>query len=108
MKLYFYILEYPYKGEPYVRIEEREVEEKKKTYRAVDNFPSGIYRRYINKTDIARIINEVYMPYIPLLQRDTAYAKNLFKNLVESNIRDEEEKLKNLKAQLQAVQKLED
>lgn len=108
MKLYFYILEQPYKGEPYVRVEECEVEEKQKTYRAVDKFPRGIYRRYINKSDIKRIVNEAYMPYIPLLQRDTAYAKERFKHLVESNIRDEEEKLKNLKAQLQAVEKLED
>lgn len=108
MKLYFYILEQPYKGEPYVRIEECEVEEKQKTYRAVDKFPRGIYRRYINKSDIERIINEIYMPYIVLLQRDTAYVKEQFKYFVESNIRVEEEKLKNLKAQLQAIEKLED
>lgn len=108
MKLYFYILEQPYKGEPYVRIEECEVEEKQKTYRAVDKFPRGIYRRYINKSDIERIINEVYMPFIVLLQRDTAYAKEQFKYLIESNIRVEEEKLKNLKVQLKAVEELEE
>lgn len=108
MKLYFYILEQPYKREPYVRVEECEVEEKQKTYRAVDEFPGGIYRRYINKSDIERIINDVYMPYIVLLQRDTAYAKEQFKHLIESNIRDEERKLRDLKAQLQAVEKLED
>lgn len=109
MKLYFYILEQPYKGEPYARVEECEVEETQKTYKAVDKFPRGIYRRYIAKRDIDGILNtDSSTPYIPLLYENTVYAKQMFKNFIEEKIRDEEEKLKNLKVQLQAIEKLED
>lgn len=109
MKLYFYILERPYKREPYVRFEECEVEEKQKTYRAVDKFPRGIYRRYIVKREIDGILNpDSSTPYIPLLYENTVYAKQMFKNFIEEKIRVEEEKLKNLKAQLQAIEKLEE
>lgn len=52
MKLYFYFLEKPYKGEPYIREDECEVDEKPKTYKAVDKFPKGYYHSTVRKEDI--------------------------------------------------------
>lgn len=51
MKLYFYFLE---TGK--IRCEECEVEEKPKTYKPVDRFPSGFYGCYVKKEDIGELI----------------------------------------------------
>ena len=51
MKLYFYFLE---TGK--IRFAECEVEEKPKTYKPVNKFPSGYYGCYVKKEDIGRLI----------------------------------------------------
>ena len=51
MKLYFYFLE---TGK--IRLAECEVEEKPKTYKPVDRFPSGFYGCYVKKEDIGELI----------------------------------------------------
>ena len=51
MKLYFYFLE---TGK--IRCAECEVEEKPKTYKPVDRFPSGFYRCCVKKEDIGELI----------------------------------------------------
>lgn len=65
MKLYFYILGSSRKFNPEtrtfgdsvfkVRIEECEVIEKPKTYRAVTQFPKGLYIGYVKKEDIVNL-----------------------------------------------------
>ena len=51
MKLYFYFLE-----TEKIRSEECEVEEKPKTYKPVNKFPSGYYGCYVKKEDIGKLI----------------------------------------------------
>ena len=51
MKLYFYFLR---TGK--IRSEECEVDEKPKTYKPVNKFPSGFYGCYVKKEDIGRLI----------------------------------------------------
>ena len=51
MKLYFYFLE-----TEKIRSEECEVEEKPKTYKPVNKFPSGYYGCYVKKADIGKLI----------------------------------------------------
>ena len=51
MKLYFYFLE---TGK--IRCSECEVEEKPKTYKPVNKFPSGFYGCYVKKEDMGRLI----------------------------------------------------
>ena len=65
MKLYFYILDSDREfnpetrtfGDPVfkVRVEECEVIEKPKTYKALTRFPDGIYIGYVKKEDIRPI-----------------------------------------------------
>ena len=65
MKLYFYILDNDREfnpetrtfGDPVfkVRVEECEVIEKPKTYRAVARFPERLYIGYVKKEDIGKI-----------------------------------------------------
>lgn len=87
MKLYFYILDsdrefYPETrtfGDPVfkVRVEECEVIEKPKTYRAVTQFPKGIYIGYVKKEDIGRIFDSL-IPYIVLEESNYQFVKEAF------------------------------
>lgn len=87
MKLYFYILDserefnseagtfgdYVFK----VRVEECEVIEKPKTYKAVTRFPKGIYIGYVKKEDVGRILDSL-TPYIVLEKPNYQFVKNKF------------------------------
>lgn len=78
MKLYFYILDNDREfnpetrtfGDPVfkVRVEECEVIEKPKTYRAVAQFPERLYIGYVKKEDIGKFL---------VLQHRTLCWKNL-------------------------------
>lgn len=87
MKLYFYILgsdrefnpetrtfgDYAFK----VRVEECEVVEKPKTYKAVTRFPDGIYIGYVKKEDIGTISGHS-TPYIVLKEPNYQFVKEKF------------------------------
>lgn len=87
MKLYFYILDknrkYDVKTGTFekavfkMKIEEREVIEKPKTYRAVTKFPKGIYIGYIRKEDIGRIADSCD-EYVVLEKPNYQFAKEVF------------------------------
>lgn len=87
MKLYFYILDSDREYNPEtktlgdyifkVRVEECEVIEKPKTYKAVTRFPEGIYIGYVKKEDIGRI-SDSYPPYIALTVPNYQFVKEKF------------------------------
>lgn len=107
MKLYFYILEKPYKGKPFVRFDSCEVIEKPKTYYPVDKFPSGVYRSYINKSDI-RHVSGYGNNLVVLTEPNAKLAKEIFTKLYESNVRQKEESLAKAKAELNAILEMEE
>lgn len=87
MKLYFYILDSNREYNPEtktlgdyifkIRVEEREVMEKPKTYKAVTQFPEGIYIGYVKKEDIGTISGHS-TPYIALTVPNYQFVKNKF------------------------------
>ena len=87
MKLYFYILDSDreYNSETQtlgdyvfkIRVEECEVVEKPKTYKAVTQFPDGIYIGYVKKEDIGTISGHS-TPYIVLKKPNYQFVKNKF------------------------------
>lgn len=87
MKLYFYILDSDREfnpetrtfGDPVfkVRVEECEVIEKPKTYKAVTRFPDGIYIRYVKKEDIGTISSHS-IPFIVLTVPNYQFVKDKF------------------------------
>lgn len=87
MKLYFYILDSNKEFNPEtrtfgdsvfkVRVEECEVVEKPKTYRAVTRFPKGLYIGYVKKEGIGRIFDSL-TPYIVLEEPNYQFVKNKF------------------------------
>ena len=81
MKLYFYILEKPYKGKPCVRFDECEVIEKPKSYYPVDKFPSGVYHSHINKSAIGHVSG--YDNHLVVLtEPNVKMAKEIFTKLL--------------------------
>ena len=87
MKLYFYILDSDREfnpetrtfGDPVfkVRVEECEVIEKPKTYRAVAQFPERLYIGYVKKEDIGKISGSS-TPYIVLTAPNYQFVKDKF------------------------------
>lgn len=87
MKLYFYILDSDREfnpetrtfGDPVfkVRVEECEVIEKPKTYKAVTRFPDGIYIGYVKKEDVGKISGHS-TPYIVLTVPNYQFVKDKF------------------------------
>ena len=105
MKLYFYILNtYSSSGSSQgLWVKECEVEEKAKTYKAVDGvFPN--YYRSVSKTDVGRIIDS---DYLFLTEPNFEYAKEVFRNRVEERIADKLEEIKKLKAELKIINESE-
>lgn len=97
MKLYFYILdsnrEYNPEtrtfGDPVfkVRVEECEVIEKPKTYRAATHFPKGIYGIGCVKKENIGKISDSLGPYIVLEKPNYQFAKEAFLERVNNEIR---------------------
>ena len=107
MKLYFYILEKPYKGKPCVRFDECEVIEKPKTYYPVDKFPSGVYHSHINKSAIGHVSG--YDNHLVVLtEPNVKMAKEIFTKLYESKVRQKEKSLAKAKAELNAILEMEE
>ena len=87
MKLYFYILDSNREYNPEtktlgdyifkIRVEECEVMEKPKTYKAVTQFPEGIYIGYVKKEDIGTISGHSSMS-IALTAPNYQFVKNKF------------------------------
>lgn len=87
MKLYFYILDSDREYSPEsktlgdyvfkIRVEECEVVEKPKTYKAVTRFPDGIYIGYVKKEDIGTISGHS-TPYIVLTVPNYQFVKDKF------------------------------
>lgn len=87
MKLYFYILDSDREYNPgtktlgdyifKVRVEECEVIEKPKTYRAVTRFPERLYIGYVKKEDIGKISGSS-IPYIVLEEPNYQFVKETF------------------------------
>lgn len=96
MKLYFYILGSSRKFNPEtrtfgdyvfkVRIEECEVIEKPKTYRAVTQFPKGLCIGYVKKEDIGKISGSL-TPYIVLEEPNYQFVKETFLEKYNNDIR---------------------
>lgn len=87
MKLYFYILDSDREfnpenrtfGDPVfkIRVEECEVIEKPKTYRAVTRFPKGLYIECVKKKDIGKISDSL-AEHIVLEEPNYQFAKDKF------------------------------
>ena len=87
MKLYFYILDSDREYNPEtktlgdyvskIRVEECEVIEKPKTYKAVTRFPDGIYIGYVKKENIGKI-SDPLTPYIVLAVPNYQFVKDKF------------------------------
>lgn len=95
MKLYFYILDSDREYNPEtktlgdyvfkVRVEECEVIEKPKTYKAVTRFPKGIYIGYVKKEDIGTISGHS-TPYIALTVPNYPFVKDKFSEIYNAEI----------------------
>lgn len=87
MKLYFYILDSDIEYNPEtktlgdyvfkIRVEECEVIEKPKTYKAATRFPDRIYIGYVKKEDIGTI-SDRSTPYIVLTVPNYQFVKDKF------------------------------
>lgn len=96
MKLYFYILDSDREYNPEtktlgdyvfeIRVEECEVIEKPKTYRAVAQFPERLYIGYVKKEDIGKISGSS-TPYIVLEEPNYQFVKETFLEKYNNDIR---------------------
>ena len=102
MKLYFYILDTYGSNPKGLYVKECEVEEKPKTYKAVDRvFPS--FSSLERKDDVGRITSNCLF----LTEPNFEYAKEAFRNRVEERIADKLEEIKKLKAELKIINESE-
>ena len=106
MKLYFYILERPFREEPYIKSEECEVEEKPKTYRPIGRFPSSYYRYYVKKEDVGHILDSYGMKLI-LCENNPKLAMDLFRKYINTKIRNYECRIDTERENLKAVEEFE-
>ncbi len=75
MKLYFYFLE---GRKSCIRMEECEVEEKARTYRPIDRFPSAFRRSIVRKDEIGRFLALIDTSIIILTEKDPERVAELF------------------------------
>ena len=102
MTLYFYILDTYGSNPKGLYVKECEVEEKPKTYKAVDRVFlcfCGLER----KDDVGRITSNCLL----LTEPNFEYAKEVFRNRVEERILDKLEEIENLKAELKIINESE-
>lgn len=100
MKLYFYIMEEPYNSKPFIHFEECEVDEKPKTY-LLHVRPRGFYCRQISKENIGKRMGNTVI----LLEKDDFLAICIFTETINKKISDVEKQVKQLREQLEAVEK---
>ena len=87
MRLYFYFLE---TGK--IRCEECEVEEKPKTYKRVDRFPSNFYGCYVRKDDIGKLTGYTGNTVI-LTEKNTEKVAKIFRDEMNCKISREHDKI---------------
>lgn len=106
MKLYFYFLETPHSGKPYIQIEECEVEEKPKTYKPVDKFPKSYSGCYVVKSDIG-ILSGYRNDKVILAKKNDGLTKKLFSDYLNEKIECKKKEIEELKEKLMAVENME-
>lgn len=103
MKLYFYTLDTYSGNHKGLCVKECEVEEKPKTYKAVDRvFPN--YYSTARKTDVGRIIDNCLF----LTEPNFEYAREMFRNRAEGIIADKLEEIEKLKTELKIINESEE
>lgn len=107
MKLYFYFLERPFKGKPYIRCEECEVINKPKTYKPIDKFPKGYYGCCVRKEDIGTL-SDYSKDVVVLTSNDSDVAMKLFRDNANKKIGQHEYQINKLKEELVAVAEFEE
>lgn len=86
MKLYFYIMNTDRKNKKWnLHLEECEVIEKPKTYRALTKFPEGLYIGYVSKDNIGKISKSL-TEYIVLEEPNYQFAKDKFLEIYNDKI----------------------
>lgn len=100
MKLYFYTLKEPYNGKPFIQFEECEADEKPKTY-WLHVRPRDFYCRKISKEYIGKQMGNTVI----LLEKDDFLAICIFTETINKKISDVEKQVKQLREQLEAVEK---
>lgn len=100
MKLYFYTLKKPYNGKPFIQFEECEADEKPKTY-WLHVRPRDFYYRQISKENIGKQMENTVI----LLEKDDFLAICIFTETINKKISDVEKQVKQLREQLEAVEK---
>lgn len=104
MKLYFYTLDTYGENPKSLYVKECEVEEKPKTYKAVDRvFPNCLSTA--KKDDVGRITNFNCMF---LTEPNFEYAKEAFRNRAERRIADKLKEVEKLKAELKIINESEE
>lgn len=96
MKLYFYHLSQPLGEKPRIEVEECEVEEKPRTYKAVDKFPRFYIETYVKKENIGKINDDT----IILSERDSEKVVRIFKEKLYSDIEWNQNRIKDLKKEV--------
>ncbi len=107
MKLYFYFLKTPLKGESYIHIEECNAEEKPKSYTLSGN-AEGLYKLRIPKSSIGKIFEGVLELYVVLSELNIASVKKIFSDYLNDQIDGKQKEIEKLKAKLKAVENMED
>lgn len=103
MKLYFYFLETPDKGEPFIRLEECEVVEKEKTYYPADKFPKKFYGSRVRKSDIGKIIG-YHRNTVILTEQDNNTALDILEEKIQEECELLENKLEGERKKLRAIE----
>lgn len=102
MKLYFYILDRPFRGVPKLRCEECEVKDYPKTYRPVEKFPDGYYGSCVRKSDIG-MVSGISKDCVVLLNKNDDVVKQKFKAVYEERIAENQRKIDKYKSYITAV-----
>ena len=97
MKLYFYHLSQPLGEKSRIEVEECEVEEKPRTYKAVDKFPRFYIGTYVKKENIGKINDDT----IILTERDSEKAVLIFKEKLYNDIEWNHNRIKNLRKEIE-------
>ena len=105
MKLYFYILKGI--GARYIELSECEVMDYPKSYKPVSEFPDGVFRMLIMKSEIGHIIGNYYKTVV-LTEKNNKLAKELFRNYYIRLIKEHQKEIDELNGKLKAVEELED
>lgn len=105
MKLHFYILENHYREKPTFKCSECEVEEKPKTYKPVNRFPSGYYYSTVSKDNIG-VVQGRYDRILILTEKDDELAKRLLSESINKEIEYKNKEIEELQEKLDALNEM--